>query len=290
MTRTGLAPRLMAHRDEPYLELHPHDAMKLGIGDGDLVRVQTAHADTVLRALVTDGQRIGEVFAPMHWTDRFTSSGPVDRLVSGICDPVSGQPELKATAARLSPVPTLWRGLLVGEMQRRDGIYHARIPTEAGQIYEIRGWQSLPALEDMADWADRLIGRPGQRLEVIDPLTGAYRFANIVDGRLESCLMISAKARFPLPDRADVTAMIGAEIGEAERAVFATVREAADVQPVRKTVCVCFGVDHAQIEQAIRAGRLTSAPEIGKVLKAGTNCGSCIPELKEILRDMQVAA
>src|SRR6185503_2163425 len=177
MTRTGLAPRLMAHRDEPYLELHPHDAMKLGIGDGDLVRVQTVHADAVLRALVTDGQRIGEAFAPMHWTDRFASSGPVDRLVAGVCDPVSGQPELKATAARLAPVPTLWRGLLVGDMQRRDGIYHARIPTEAGQIHELRGWRPLPAPEDMGGWADGLIGRRGQRLEVIDPLTGAYRFA-----------------------------------------------------------------------------------------------------------------
>jgi len=290
MTRTGLAPRLMAHRDEPYLELHPHDAMKLGIGDGDLVRVQTVHADAVLRALVTDGQRIGEVFAPMHWTDRFASAGPVDRLVSGACDPVSGQPELKATAARLSPVPTLWRGLLVGEMRRHDGIYHARIPTEAGQIHEMRGWQPLPAPEGVAEWADRLIGRAGQRLEVIDPLTGAYRFANIVDGRLDACLMISAKSRYPLPDRADLAAMIGARIGEAERAIFTTVREAADAQPVRKTVCVCFGVDHAQIEQAIRGGRLTSAAEIGKVLKAGTNCGSCIPELKEILREMQVVA
>jgi assimilatory nitrate reductase catalytic subunit len=264
--------------------------MKLGIGDGDLVRIQTVHADAVLRALVTDRQRIGEVFAPMHWTDRFASSGPVDRLVAGICDPVSGQPELKATAARLSPVPTLWRGLLIGEMQRRDGIYHARVPVEAGQIYEMRGWQPLPAPEDMAEWADGLIGRAGQRLELIDPLTGAYRFANIVDGRLESCLMLSVKARYPLPDRADVIAMIGAEIGDAEHAIFSSVREAADAQPARKTVCACFRVDQAQIEQAIRAGRLTSPAEIGKVLKAGTNCGSCIPELREILRDMQVAA
>jgi assimilatory nitrate reductase catalytic subunit len=290
MTRTGLAPRLMAHRDEPYLELHPHDAMKLGVGNGDLVRVQTVHADAVLRALVTDGQRIGEAFAPMHWTDRFASSGPVDRLVTGACDPVSGQPELKATAARLAPVPTLWRGLLVGEMQRRDGIYHARIPAEAGQIYEMRAWQMLPSPDDIEAWADGLIGRQGQRLKVVDPLSGSYRFANIVGGRLQSCLMISTRARFPLPDRAEVIAMIGAEIGEAQRALLANVREAADAQPARKTVCVCFKVDRSEIEQAIRTGRLTSPAEIGKALKAGTNCGSCIPELKEILRDMQVAA
>jgi assimilatory nitrate reductase catalytic subunit len=291
MTRTGLAPRLMAHRDEPYLELHPHDAMKLGVTGGDLVRVRTAYAEAVLRAEITDAQRIGEVFAPMHWTDQFVSSGPVARLVSGAYDPVSGQPELKATAARLVPVPTLWRGVMVGgEMPRQDGLYHARIPTAAGPVHELRGWQTLPVLEDLPAWADGVIGRAGQRLELIDPLRGTYRFANIVDGRLGSCLMLSTKARYPLPDRASLAAMLGAELGETERAVFTTVREAADIPPARKTVCVCFSIDRDQIEQAIRAGRLGSAAEIGRVLKAGTNCGSCIPELKEILRDIQVAA
>ena len=53
MTRTGLTPRLMAHQDEPFVALHPHDAMKLGVGAGDLVRVQTAHGATVLRAEIT---------------------------------------------------------------------------------------------------------------------------------------------------------------------------------------------------------------------------------------------
>jgi assimilatory nitrate reductase catalytic subunit len=292
MTRTGLAPRLMAHRDEPYLEIHPHDAMKLGIGAGDLVRIRTTHADAVLRAQINDGQRIGEIFVPMHWTDRFSSSGPVDRLVTGVCDPISGQPELKATAARLAPVPTLWRGLLVGgpEMQRRDGMYHARIPTEAGQVYEMRGWRPLPAPEDLIEWADGLLGRPGKRLEVIDPLRGTYRFANIVNGRLQSCLVLSTKVQFPLPDRSALVAMIGASFGDVEREILAAVTEAADARLIKRTVCACFSIDQAQIEEAIRAGRLTSAAEIGSVLKAGTNCGSCIPELKEILRDIHVAA
>ena len=66
--------------------------------------------------------------------------------------------------------------------------------------------------------------------------------------------------------------------------------EAGDAAPAKRTVCVCFGVDRSQIETAIRAGRLTSAAEIGGALKAGTNCGSCIPELKEILRGLQVPA
>ncbi|MDE3116885.1 MAG: (2Fe-2S)-binding protein, partial [Pseudomonadota bacterium] len=47
--------------------------------------------------------------------------------------------------------------------------------------------------------------------------------------------------------------------------------------------CACFSIDEGAIREAIRARRLTSATEIGDVLGAGTNCGSCIPELKKLL-------
>jgi assimilatory nitrate reductase catalytic subunit len=313
MTRTGLTPRLMAHKDEPWVALHPHDAMKLGVGAGDLVRVQTAHGATVLKAEIDDGQRIGDIFMPMHWTDRFASTGPVDRLVGGVCDPVSGQPELKATAARVAPVPTLWRGLLIGgpETLQDAGFYHARIPLGSGpaqrQLYELRGWSPLPDASGpdasgpdaygpdawgMADWVSRLIGLPpgAARLELVDPLRGAYRFANIVDGRLQSCLVLSSTARFPLPDRADLVALLDRPLGAAERTWLTEVQESALAITPKRMVCACFSVDRIQIEQAIEAGRLTEAAEIGTALKAGTNCGSCIPELKDILRDVHVAA
>ena len=47
-------------------------------------------------------------------------------------------------------------------------------------------------------------------------------------------------------------------------------------------VCACFGVGRTTICDAIAAGSHTSA-EIGARLKAGTNCGSCIPELKRLI-------
>jgi assimilatory nitrate reductase catalytic subunit len=47
-------------------------------------------------------------------------------------------------------------------------------------------------------------------------------------------------------------------------------------------VCACFGVGRTSICDAIAAGA-HSAAEIGSTLKAGTNCGSCIPELKRLI-------
>ncbi|MES1149403.1 MAG: (2Fe-2S)-binding protein, partial [Bradyrhizobium guangdongense] len=54
-------------------------------------------------------------------------------------------------------------------------------------------------------------------------------------------------------------------------------------------VCACFGVGRATICDTIAAGAKTAA-EIGAKLKAGTNCGSCIPELKRLIAQTDVAA
>jgi assimilatory nitrate reductase catalytic subunit len=54
-------------------------------------------------------------------------------------------------------------------------------------------------------------------------------------------------------------------------------------------VCACFGVGRATICDAIAAGAATTA-EIGARLKAGTNCGSCIPELKRLIAQADIGA
>jgi assimilatory nitrate reductase catalytic subunit len=53
-------------------------------------------------------------------------------------------------------------------------------------------------------------------------------------------------------------------------------------------VCACFGVGRTTIGDAVAAGA-HSAEQIGAQLKAGTNCGSCIPELKRLVAQGAVA-
>jgi assimilatory nitrate reductase catalytic subunit len=52
-----------------------------------------------------------------------------------------------------------------------------------------------------------------------------------------------------------------------------------------RTVCACFSVGLNTIVTAIAEQGLASAAEIGAALGAGTNCGSCIPELEALLRE-----
>jgi len=141
MTRTGLAPNLMTHTPEPLLTLHPADAAAAGLKAGDLARLSTGEGDIVLRTEVRHSQRRGEIYAPIHWTDQFASSGPVGRVVSARLDPVSGQPELKATPAGIEPVAACFHGTL---LRRQSGpppdlCHWVRIPLTEGHLYRLTG-------------------------------------------------------------------------------------------------------------------------------------------------------
>src|SRR5690606_27737799 len=70
MSRTGLSPRLARHREEPLVEVHPDDAAELGLADGALARVATPRGESIFRSQITRAQRRGELFTPIHWTDR----------------------------------------------------------------------------------------------------------------------------------------------------------------------------------------------------------------------------
>jgi assimilatory nitrate reductase catalytic subunit len=50
-------------------------------------------------------------------------------------------------------------------------------------------------------------------------------------------------------------------------------------------VCTCFGIGLKAIRAAIATRAAANVEEIGRALKAGTNCGSCLPELKRIVSE-----
>ena len=62
----------------------------------------------------------------------------------------------------------------------------------------------------------------------------------------------------------------------------------SDVDGAKYFVCACFGVGRATICDGIASGARTAA-DIGVKLKAGTNCGSCIPELKRLIAMTEIA-
>jgi assimilatory nitrate reductase catalytic subunit len=293
MTRTGLAPSLTSHTPEPVLTIHPTDAAAAGIEQGTLTRVATAEGEVLLRADLRHTQRHGEVFAPMHWTDRFASTGPIGRVVSGKVDPISGQPELKATAAIVEPVAVHFHGLLL----RRTGgalpdICHwVRVPVIEGQMYRLAGLRPMPEGDDLTGFATALLDLPEGTdwLEVSDKRRGVLRVAAVFDGALEACLFLARDAS-RLPNEAAVIPMLGAPVPDAARTRILAGRMYDATAAEGPKVCACFGVTRDAIRHAIATHRLSSVQQVGVLLRAGTNCGSCIPELEEILRDVRMPA
>ena len=288
MTRTGRLERLMAHQREPLLDIHPDDASLLGLAEGGLACVESAHGETVLPVRLSAAQRRGEVFAAMHWTDSFSSAGPIGRLVQAATDPVSGQPELKLTAVRVTPVAPLWRGLVLrrGEDLPGGAYYWARVPLRPGHVFDLAGWAKLPSGRGTESWVLDLLAAPSSAPELViyaDPARGAFRYASFVEGRLDACLFLSPSAA-GLPRREAVMALLGSELDpDARTSLLAGTPHSAAASETGPTICACFGVGLRTLHDAIAHRRLTSIAEIGTALRAGTNCGSCLPELHAIL-------
>jgi assimilatory nitrate reductase catalytic subunit len=292
MTRTGRVPKLMAHQREPMLDIHPADAARFHLDDGGLARIESPHGSTVLSVRLSTDLRQGELFAPIHWTDLFTSAGPIDAIVGAATDPISGQPELKATPVRVAAVTPQWHGLLMrGSGSVPSGPYYwGRVPLEHGDAFTLIGWEPLPTERGSEAWIAALLGTDTAAGLVIyaDPARGTFRYASMARTRLDACLFI-AKTKSSLPSRDALAAVLCTDIApEARASVLAGASAAANT--AGPTICACFGVGLQTLHGAIASRRLTSVAEIGAALRAGTNCGSCIPELKAILNSTRVAA
>ncbi|OBI80632.1 molybdopterin oxidoreductase [Mycobacterium sp. E740] len=109
MTKTGLVDALNNLDDGPFVEIHPDDALSLGIDDRQRVELTSRRGRAVLPAVVTDRVRPGSCFAPFHWNDDHGVDLTVNALTNDAVDPDSLQPELKVCAVSLRPVasPTL---------------------------------------------------------------------------------------------------------------------------------------------------------------------------------------
>jgi len=293
MTRTAKSSNLSAHTIEPYAELHTDDALTLGINNNDLVRLESPRGEIIVRARVNSDYRRGGVFVPMHWNNEYSFKGCVNALIAPNVDPLSGQPESKYTPVRVSLYETSWQGFTLTRTPPalNETDYWTKVRGKEYWQYEIAG-QETPK-----DWTEttramfKLTDVPVDWIEYQDPKAGDYRCATLNDDRLESCEYISSEGK--LPSRQWLGDLFDHDKLEVfDRANLLSGRPYDHDTDRGKTVCACFGIGLNTILQAIEKDGLDSIKAIGKKLKAGTNCGSCIPEIRALLkaRDDDIAA
>jgi len=106
MTKTGRVAKLNKLNPEPFLQLHPEDAGRLGVRDGDRVEIRSRRGRAVLPATVDDAVRPGVCFAPMHWADAFAPDVAINAVTNDAVDPDSLQPEFKVCAVAVTAIET----------------------------------------------------------------------------------------------------------------------------------------------------------------------------------------
>jgi assimilatory nitrate reductase catalytic subunit len=283
MTRTGLAPDLCRHAPEPFVEVHPADAEAAGVKEGALTRIQTAQGEAVALARLSHRQRRGGIFMPMHWTDAFAPSGRSNHLIAANVDPTSGQPEFKHTPARLRPYRETWRGFFLAReaLPAPDGLdlIWRRIPQDACHLHEFAGRGDEAERDDLRR---RLIqGGKGEAVTFEDAAAGARREALVFDDRLERVLFMTVAGR--LPPRDWLAELFGkTQLATEDRAALLFGRPPGAPVDKGPLVCACLKVGARLIATALAQGA-ASIEAVGAATGAGTNCGSCRPEIGRML-------
>lgn len=100
-TRTGRIDKIRQMHPEPFIEIHPRDARKLGIADNEWVEVRSRRGIAKFPAKITKAISPNTVFVPMHWGYLWAEKSEANALTHPISCPDSLQPELKACAVQI---------------------------------------------------------------------------------------------------------------------------------------------------------------------------------------------
>jgi assimilatory nitrate reductase catalytic subunit len=313
MSRTGTVAQLFAHASEPAVMMAAADMERRFLADGDLVHVTTRRGSQILPARAGDDIRSGQAFIAMHWGEEYLSGRGglgVNTLTQSAFCPVSRQPELKHAAAKILKAELPWRFLVFGWVDAVDALQlqTALRPTMRCFSYAsctLFGRERVGVLLRAADdyAADPALlkeietrfGIAGADvLRYDDKRRGNARHILLRDGKLAAVALsgdISAERWLKeYLEHGQSVAALGRLL------LMPSAQAPQGFQSRGRIVCNCLNVAESEIEQALGTHDWVNAgtPEAALTalqgrLKCGSNCGSCVPELKKIVQEKRDA-
>ena len=301
MSRTGLVARLYSHEAEPLLHMHKDDMERRSLVGGDLVQVKSKRGAVVLKVIESATLRPGQTFLPMHWGGNTMGGQGVNVLLPRNFDPFSKQPELKHAAVQVAKYTA---GKALVAMRRSEPDADGRLQpnpldvmdklrrwlphfpyaslTLSGRnspvvVLKARGEELAPALLEALD-RDLALDDPTQVLSYQDSRKDVAKRALVTGDSLSAVRLAGeTKAAEWLADM-----MVQGHSAAAVRPwLLAPLTQPPAGQAARgKVICNCFDVAEDDILAAFRNGESLEALQTRT--KCGTNCGSCLPELKRL--------
>jgi assimilatory nitrate reductase catalytic subunit len=296
MSRTGTVARLFNHAEEPCLSIHDEDMKARALADGELVKIKSRRGEVIVRARAFSEVPPGQVFLPMHWGSHFLSGEGCNALTLPIFDPVSRQPELKHAAVQVEKADLPWTLVALS----RAG------PAEAPGLLE-------RARTLMGDFDYASLGLCGRDDPVVVLRTAAKApVSEETIAAIDAIFQLDDDSRIIvyLDKKRSISKRIRIENGTVRAARLAgetaaaewlktLIAEAVEATPLRpwllapaasapaapasrgRVVCACLNVSERDIVTGIEAG--ADLARLRRDLKCGTECGSCVPELKRML-------
>ena len=290
MTRTGYIPKLSAHLGEPFIQLSTEDAKSMSIDEATLVDVSTELGKVTVRAAITDKVMAGSSFAPMHWSNVFASNARVNQLVQPNTDPVSGQPALKSQIVSVAPADVTCYGLMITREQPRKLKplpYWAIAPLGNGWKVEFAaGENAYSLLKKMSAGEDWEIP-DSVMLDSYDKHQGNFNTCWFSNGYLQKAVYLANKPvlvhREQLKELFDKKYLSFSDRLAALSGVSGAENRAGAI------VCSCMTVGINTINNCIQEGADTVS-KVGTSCGAGTQCGSCRPEIKKLISSVRPVA
>lgn len=283
MTRTGLSSRLGAHITEPFVAINPIDAEKLQITDNNLVAINSPQGAMLVRALLTKQQNKGQIFTPIHWNSQTAKSANICNLVSDDNDPISGQPGFKSTQVNVKK----WHYDSEAMLLTREPLdlslfdYWVKQKVEKGYLYRIADNRSPILLaEELQNLLKNTQGKTLQFSNTDQAQQAMHRYAFVQDGQLNNAYITSEHLTtqsldwlqsvldLPLDSSIELTLISGIVEGKLAQG---------------KIICACKQVGINTITEAILDQGCHSLESIKQCTSAGTGCGSCLPEIGNLL-------
>ncbi|AUN96326.1 nitrate reductase [Pseudazoarcus pumilus] len=299
MSRSGKVAQLWGHTPRAEIAVNPVDLVRRGLDAGQLVRVIGERGEIVLPLATDEGVAPGQAWIPMHWGAATLAHAGANVLTSKAVDPVSQQPALKQAAVSILPARLDWRAgwAAVARDAEQAAQWMAALRGQLAQfgyaalsltgrdqpVVVLRAANGWPLPQHLLEPIDAVFGCADSDpvLRLSDARRGIDKRARVDGQRLLALRLAGEVAAFDwLVDAiAD-----GTDVGPLRPWLFAPVSAPPQgLAPAGgRTVCNCFGVTEGAIRESVAAG--ADLETLQSKLNCGTSCGSCLPELRRIVR------
>jgi assimilatory nitrate reductase catalytic subunit len=314
MSRTGTVEKLFSHMPEPGVELNARDIERLGLVEGSLAHLTSRRGSIVMPVRASETVQPGQAFVAMHWGEEYLSGSAggqpahgVNSLTTGAFDPLSKQPELKHAAIRIMKAELSWQWTVFAclpadealEVQLALRPYLTRFPFAScvpfaaadgrvGVSWRAADYQAVDLeLQQEVEAHFGIVSGAPNMLDYKDGRRGTARRLVVENGVLKAVSLAGdISAAGWLRDYLDAATSV-ASLGR-RLLLPSSSAPPSSVAPRGKTVCNCIGVGERQIVdllalQPASADRGKRLDALKRQLRCGTQCGSCVPELKRLI-------